>query len=92
MLDVDERTRGEWKRYRSFLQELAIYPERNEDVWETLEQDDINKPNKRQSIRREGLRLVAALTISTKWYIIEDTFWEKEKLNPINREIKEFIY
>ena len=26
----------------SFLQAFVIYPERNEDIWETLEQDEVN--------------------------------------------------
>jgi len=43
MLDVNEGTEGEWRRYNSFLQDFAVYAGRNEDIWETLEQDDINK-------------------------------------------------
>lgn len=56
-----------------FLQAFVIYAELNGDVRETLEQDDIHQ-NKRQMIRREGLSLAAALTISTKLYNTKDIF------------------
>jgi hypothetical protein len=43
MLDINEGIEGEWRRYNYCLQGFAIYPERNGDIWETLEQDGINK-------------------------------------------------